>query len=391
MKIVEVTNKTLAQEFIEVNVLINKANSNYIRPLDNEINEIFDIEKNRNFKYGKAIRWILKNDTNELIGRIAAFTNSKYINYGTNFTVGGCGFFDCINEQDAANLLFDTAKNWLIEQGMEAMDGPINFGDRDKWWGLLVDGFNREPIYGMPFNPEFYQQLFENYGFQNYYNQFWYNRNPKDSLSEKMAERHARFEKKPDYSCKHFKKSELEKFANDFVTVYNGAWAQHGEAKEITHSQVVNILKKMKPIMDEKLIWFAYYKNEPIAMWINMPDLNQYFKHFKGKFGWLQKLQLLWLQKMNKTTKFMGHSFGVIPKYQALGIDSYLIFEGSKQFRTSTTYEEVELGWAGDWNPRMVNIYKGIGGKQSRRLVTYRYIFNDKYPFERHPEMNYKS
>ena len=172
MKIVEVTNKTLAQEFIEVNVLMNKANSNYIRPLDNEINEIFDIEKNRNFKYGKAIRWILKNDTNELIGRIAAFTNSKYINYGTTFTVGGCGFFDCINEQDAANLLFDTAKNWLIEQGMEAMDGPINFGDRDKWWGLLVDGFNREPIYGMPFNPEFYQQLFENYGFQNYYNQF---------------------------------------------------------------------------------------------------------------------------------------------------------------------------------------------------------------------------
>lgn len=391
MKVIEVTNKELAQEFIEVNVLMNKANANYIRTLDNEIDEIFDVEKNRNFKYGKATRWVLKNEKNNLIGRIAAFTNSKYINYGTDFNVGGCGLFECINNQEAANKLFNTAKKWLIDEGMEAMDGPINFGDRDKWWGLLVEGFEKEPIYGMPFNPEFYQQLFENYGFQNYYNQFWYNRNPKDPLSDKITERHARFTKKPDYYCKHFKKNELAKFAQDFVTVYNAAWAQHGEAKEISHSQVVNILKKMKPIMDEKLIWFAYYKNEPIAMWINLPDLNQYFKHFNGKFGWLQKLQLLWMQKMNKATKFMGHSFGVVPKYQALGIDSYLIFEGSKQFRTTSTYEEIEMGWAADWNPKMVNIYKSIGGKQSRRMVTYRYIFDDKYPFERHPEMNYKN
>lgn len=391
MNLVEVDNKNLAQEFIQVNVLLNQQNPNYIRPLDNEINDLFDSTKNRAFKYGTAKRWILKNNNNELIGRIAAFTNAKYINYGTNFNVGAVGLFDCIDNQEAANLLFNEAKNWLKSQGAEAMDGPINFGDRDKWWGLLVEGFDDEPIYGMPFNPNYYQKLFENYGFQNYYNQYWYKRRVLDPLSDKFIERHAKFVKKQGYSCSHFKKSELSKFAKDFVTVYNGAWAQHGEAKEITLPQVEKILNTMKPIMDEKLIWFAYYKNEAIAMWVNLPDLNQYFKHFNGKFGWFQKLQLVWMQKFNRSRKFIGHSFGVIPKFQALGIDSYLILEGSIELREKNTYDFIEMGWAGDWNPKMINIYKSIGGNQSRRMITYRYIFENKYPFERHPEMNYKN
>ena len=106
-----------------------------------------------------------------MIGRIAAFTHLKYINNGTEFATGGAGFFDCINDHASANKLFDVAKEWLQNKGMEAMDGPINFGDRDKWWGLMVEGFDKAPIYGMPFNPSYYEKLFEGYGFKNYYNQ----------------------------------------------------------------------------------------------------------------------------------------------------------------------------------------------------------------------------
>ena len=143
MKIIEVNNPKLQKEFIEVNVIINKNTPNYIRPLDTEIDDIFDKEKNKNYKNGITNRWILKDNSNNLIGRIAAFTNSKYINKGTDFATGGIGFFDCIDNQDAANLLFNTAQNWLQQKGMEAMDGPINFGDRDKYWGLLVEGFDK--------------------------------------------------------------------------------------------------------------------------------------------------------------------------------------------------------------------------------------------------------
>src|SRR6476646_7511897 len=174
MQIIEVNNASTAKDFMKVNVLMNKHNPNYIRPLDHEIDDVFDASKNKHLRHGEIKRWILKNENEELLGRVAAFTNSKYVNKGTEFPTGGVGFFDCINDQSAANKLFDTAKEWLQSKGMEAMDGPINLGDRDKWWGLLVEGFDIEPIYGMSFNPDYYEKLFFGYGFENYYNQYYY-------------------------------------------------------------------------------------------------------------------------------------------------------------------------------------------------------------------------
>ena len=377
--------------FLEVNAKMNANNPNYIRPLNHEVEAVFNPKKNKLFKYGTIQRWILQDDNGETIGRIAAFTNKKYVNKGTDFPTGGIGFFDCINDQQAANLLFDTAKNWLIAQGMEAIDGPINFGDRDKWWGLLVEGFDNEPVYGLSFNPPYYRQLFEGYGFQDYYNQFYYAMKVDDPLPARFAERHEKFKAKKGYEARHANLNELEKYAADFASVYNQAWAQHGEAKEITKEQVLKLFNSMKPIMDPRAIWFAYYNEEPIAMFINIPDVNQYFKHFNGKFGWKEKLHLLWMKRRGACKRLTGLAFGVIPKYQALGIDSFLIYESALLIQGKGWYHTYEMGWAGDWNPKMINIYKSLGASQSRRLITYRYIFDtQKHPFERHPVMEYK-
>jgi hypothetical protein len=389
MNIIEVTNTSTEKDFIKIGVLMNEHNPAYIRPLDNEINDVFNSSKNKNFKYGEAKRWILKDDTGKLLGRIAAFTNNKYINKGTEFATGGAGFFECVNDQVAANLLFDTAKIWLQSKGMEAMDGPINFGDRDKWWGLLVEGFDDEPVYGMPFNPPYYEALFDAYGFKNYYNQYWYKMVVDEPLPPRFQERFAKFAAKPGYEARHVSLKELDKYANDFATVYNAAWAQHGEAKEVTKEQIIKLFNTMKPIMDERVVWFAYYKEEPIAMFINIPDVNQYFKHFNGSLNLINKLRLLYMKKTGKCKKLTGLAFGVVPKYQALGIDSFLIQSCGNLIQNKGWYENYEMGWAGDWNPRMVNIYKSLGGHQNRRMVTYRYIFDNKHEFERHPVMEY--
>ena len=367
MQLVEVADQKTEKDFLEVNALMNRHNPAYIRALDNEVKDDFDPAKNKNYKYGKTKRWIVKDGNGNLTGRIAAFTNSKYINKGTDFPVGGIGFFDCIDDQETANALFDTAKEWLQSEGMEAMDGPINFGDRDKWWGLMVEGFDSEPMYGMSFNPKYYEALFTNYGFRNYYNQYYYYMNIDDPLPPRFPERHAKFKAKAGYEARHVKLSNLKKHAEEFATVYNAAWAQHGEAKEITSEQVMKLFSKMKPIMDERTVWFAYYKEEPIAMFINIPDLNQYFKHFNGKLGLLQKLRLLWMKKTGYNKRLTGLAFGVVPKYQALGIDSFMIYECALLLQGKGWYTQYEMGWAGDWNPKMINIYKSLGGSQSRK------------------------
>ena len=391
MQLIEVTNASTEKAFLEINYTLNKHNPAYIRPLDNEVRDYFNPKFNKHFKDGDAIRWILNDDNGKTIGRIAAFVSERYICKGTDFNVGTVGFFDCINNQEAANLLFDTAKTWLQAQGAEAMDGPVNFGDRDKWWGLLVEGFNKPPVYGMAFNPDYYQGLIEGYGFKNYYNQYFYTMEVDAPFSDKILERHAKFKSKPEYSARHVDLKNIEKYASDFATVYNTAWAQHGEAKEVTKEDIVRLFNQMKPVMDERIVWFAYYKEDPIAMFINIPDLNEYFKNFNGKLGIIEKIRLMWMKKTGYCKKATGLAFGVVPKFQALGIDSFIIQEVALLIQGKGWYNEYEMGWAGDWNPRMINIYKNLNGIQSRHLITYRYIFDeDIHPFERHPVMDYK-
>lgn len=385
MKIFEVTTRQSARDFLTVNVEINKTNKNYIRPLDKDINEVFDPKKNKTFRYGECRRWILKNDEGKFFGRIAAFVNKKYKNKGDDVTVGGIGFFDCINRQDAANLLLDTAKRWLQEKGMEAMDGPINFGERDRWWGLLIEGF-QEPLYCMNYNPPYYQELFENYGFQVFFKQVCFGLDAKKKVNQKLYERHKIYANNPAFKAMHGKKNNLEKLAEDFTTVYNKAWAGHGGLKEVRKEQILLVYKKMRPIMDEKIIWFAYHNNEPIAMFINIPDLNQYFKYLNGQFTLFHKLKFWWLQKTKANKKFVGIVFGVVPEFQGKGIDAFMIVEAAKIVQPQTAYTEYEMQWIGDFNPKMLNVAQSVGDTfTTRRLATYRYLFDRTKEFKRHP------
>lgn len=396
MQLIEVTSPRLAKEFIAVNVALNKDNPAYIRPLDKDVNEVFDEKKNKTFRQGEAARWVLKNDAGKLIGRIAAFTNKKYKNKGDDVPVGGVGFFDCINNQEAADMLLDVAKHWLMQRGMEAMDGPINFGERDRWWGLVVKGHELQPMYCMNFNPPYYQQLLENYGFRNFFNQICFGMKASSRLQQKFYDRHAECAKDPLFSSAHIKKNQLDKFAKDFTVVYNKAWAGHGGLKQLEEKVVRKMFQSMKPVLDERINWFIYYHNEPIGMWINLPDLNQWFKYLNGKFSLWHKLKFLWIKATKKNKKFTGLVFGIVPEFQGRGADSYVIVEGCRLIQNlkiengnyelgTPIYEDYEMQWIGEFNPKMVNVAEAIAGNRSRILTTYRYLFDRTKEFKPHP------
>ncbi len=387
MQLIPINTPAQSADFIKVAVELYKNDPNWIRPLNKDIHDVFDKNKNKTFRFGEIERWLLKDESGKLIGRIAAFINKKYKNKGDEVPAGGFGFFECIDNQDAANLLLDTAKNWLASKGMECMDGPINFGERDRWWGLVTQGFF-EPLYCMNYNPPYYVKLLEHYGFQAFYHQICFGMIPQAPIVAKVWERHALIEKMGGFTSSMIQKNKLEKYAKDFSIVYNKAWAGHGGLKQIELKQVLLMFKKMKPVMDEKIIWFAYYKEEPVAMFINLPDLNQWFKHLKGKFGLLQKLKFLWLKRFQPNDKFVGLVFGVVPEWQGKGVDSYIIAEAAKviQRKKKPYYEKYEMQWIGDFNPKMLNIADNIGEThRSRVLSTYRFLFDPNREFKRHP------
>ena len=386
MQIIPVNNIYTATAFLQLPLSIYKNDPNWIRPLDKDIAEVFDENKNKAFRNGKLQRWILNAENGTTIGRIAAFTNTKYKNKGDDISVGCIGFFECIEDTTTANLLLDTAKSWLQGQGMHAMDGPVNFGERDKWWGLVTKGF-MQPLYGMNYNPPYYVKIFEEYGFKIFFEQVCFSMKSKEPLEKKIWERHNEVAKDSKFSSDHLHKNELKKYAKDFATVYNKAWAGHGGLKQMAEAQVIIMFNKMKPIMDEKIIWFAYYDNEPVAMFINLPDLNQWFKYLNGKFGLLQKIKFLWVKQFTKNKKFNGLVFGVVPEWQGKGVDGYIIAEAAKYIQSKECpYEDYEMQWIGDFNPKMLNVAASLGKvERSRNLCTYRYLFDRNKEFVRHP------
>ncbi|QOW10793.1 hypothetical protein Q73A0000_10610 [Kaistella flava (ex Peng et al. 2021)] len=379
MKVINVVSKESVSEFLNFPKLLFNKDENYIRPLDQDIENVFDSKKNKFFKLGECERFLFKNDEGKTVGKIAVFINKKY---KQDQPTGGIGFFDCVDNQEAANFIFDFAKDWLQQKGMEAMDGPINFGERDKFWGLLIEGFS-EPLYAMNYNPPYYKSLFENYGFQIYFNQLCFGRKIHDPVARNFLEMHQRISRNENITAKPLQLKSLEKFARDFTSVYNQAWASHGEGKQLTELQTLKMFKTLKPVINEHISWFVYENEKPIAMWMNIPDLNQWIKFFNGKFGILYKLLFLIIKKFSKNKKMVGLVFGIIPEWQRKGIDGFMIWEGTRHFQKTTDFEDYEMQWIGDFNPKMIRIAENLETKVTRKLATYRYLFDETKEFKR--------
>ncbi len=383
MQIIEVKDKQTKKAFHKVAYEIYKGDTNWVPPLEAMIDSAFDPEKNAFYKNGDGTRWILKNDDGQLIGRIGAFINGNKA-YTFQQPTGGCGFFECVNDQKAADLLFDTAKNWLSERGMQAMDGPVNFGENLINWGLLVEGYVQQG-FGMPYNKPYYIELFENYGFQIYFKQYSYHLNHKDPFPERFWKIAEWVAKKPNLRFEHVKFDNLEKYIRDFVTIYDQAWANFDNHQTVDLDDIRGMVKMAKLIADEEFIWFVYNNDEPVLFFCMIPDWNQILKKLNGKANLWSILKFMWYKKMHTMTRTRILIMGVVPKYQGTGLESAVFWHMDNVMKRKLWINQVELSWVGDFNPKMMAMYISVGGVHAKTHYTMRYLFDRTAPFERAP------
>ncbi|GJM28514.1 MAG: hypothetical protein DHS20C17_11490 [Cyclobacteriaceae bacterium] len=385
MQLLAVNTPHTQKEFLELPIRLYKDDKYWIRPLDKDIENVFDPKTNKTFRKGSLERWIVVDGKGETVGRVAAFVNEKSKNKGNDQPTGGMGFFESINDQQVAFTLFDACKHWLEQKGLEAMDGPINFGDRDKWWGLLVDGFEIEPNYLQHYNFPYYQDLFEAYGFKTYFKQFTYGRKTRDPLSPKLAAKAEKLNRDKAYSFRYMRLKELEKYTEDFRIIYNQAWGGHG-VPDMTRAQARSIIRQLKPIIDEKIVWFGYYNQDPIAFFIMLPEVNQIFKYLNGKLDLLGKLKFVWHKWRKTCNKMFGLVFGIVPAHQGKGVEGSLIMAARQMVQDDYhRYEDFEMNWIGDFNPKMLRVADQVGGHIAKTHITYRKLFDETKEFKRHP------
>lgn len=384
MKIREVNDRKTRKAFLRVPAVIYRDDPVYVRPLDREIESIFDPARNVYFKHGEAARWVLRDERGRLTGRVAAFIDRNTANRYDQPT-GGMGFFECINSLEAASLLFDTAKAWLEQRGMEAMDGPVNFGETDKYWGLLVEGFTH-PSYEIAYNLPYYRELFEDYGFRTYFKQEGFHLDVTKPLPPKFREIAGWISRKPGYTFEHFRWKEIDRHMRDFARVFNETWITFKENfHPLEESYIKKTLQKARAIIDEEFIWIAYHNGRPIAIYLMYPDVNMILKHLDGRLTLPAMLRFLCLKKRKTMTRARGVLMGVVPEFQGRGVEAGIIMKLVEAFARKPHYTEIEFSWVGDFNPKMRKIFISVGCVPVKHYITYRYLFDRNAEFKRYP------
>jgi GNAT superfamily N-acetyltransferase len=374
MHLSEVSSQQDIRNFHKVPHIVYKDDPDWICPLEIEIESIFNPSKNKYFAHGEAVRWVLKDKNGNLIGRVAAFINKKKA-YTFEQATGGMGFFECVNDQKAADALFEVSRKWLSDRGMDAMDGPVNFGENDSWWGLHVEG-SSPPGYGMHYHPSYYRRLFEDYGFYPYFEQVTNHLDITKPFPDRFWKIAEWTVGRPGLVFRHFSFKDQEKFLADFKAIYDEAWQFHDNFAPINIDDLRFKLEGNKAVIIEEFIWYAYHEEKPIGLFVMFPDVNPLLRSFSGKLHLINKIRLLWKLKRRQIKRARVVALGVVPQFQRYGIESAFFWHLERVMRKYQEYNEIEISWVGDFNPKMQSLLAATNAEFAKKHITYRKLFS---------------
>lgn len=343
----------------------------FVHYIENDVEEVFTPEKNKLFAKGWVVqRWVAY-ENGRGVGRIASFCRVLERNSEGEITKadkGGIGFFDCIDNTDIFNQLFDCAENWLYEKGVDQIQAPVNFGDRDSFWGLRIEGTTL-PSYRENYHPTHYRQWFISRGYEVEIEQFTYDITEEKFNFERFSKIAERVTGSGKYTFEFLDYSQLDKFTSDFVQIYNKAWSFHEDFEPLTNEALLKRFTAIKPAMPAKFAVFAYDSGEPIGLFVSILELNLLFKRFKGKLGIWQKIQFMLQRSIIRKAK--GIVFGIVPSHHNMGIETGLIMKFHEGLKSMNRVDSMELSWIGDFNPKMISMLQSLGAYKTKTHHTF--------------------
>ncbi len=306
---------------------IYKNDPYWVPPLFMEKKRILDKTKNPFFKRAD-MEMFLAEKNGETVGRIAAIRNDVH-NEVHNENIGFFGFFESVNDQEVADKLFETAEKWCKDQGLDAIRGPANPSSNDEY-ALLIEGFDDSPRLMMTYNPKYYMDLIDNYGFKKIKDLYaWKIENDKIMKSEKLL-RVAEIARKRSgikirtVDMKNFKRElEIVKY------IYNKAWAPNWGFIPMTDEEIDALASDLKPLIEPSIVLFGEIDGKPVGFALVMLDYNQIFKEMNGHLFPFNFIKLYTKRKQIKWARII--TLGIIPEYQKRGLDAVFYYEIAKR------------------------------------------------------------
>jgi GNAT superfamily N-acetyltransferase len=333
----------------------------WVPPLMMDRKKIMDREKNPFYKHADAEFFLAERD-GMVVGRIAAIVNHNHIKEH-NEKVGFFGFFECMNDQQVANALLDTAKKYLQEHGMTAMRGPANPSVNDEI-GLLVDGFDFSPTVMMTYNPPYYLELLEKYGLTKIKDLYAYDLSQEKIYTERFERANELVRKRANIQLRPIDMKHFDEELVRVKEVYNKAWSKNWGAVPMTNEEMDALAEDLKMIIVPELVIFAESAGKTIGFAIAIPDINQALKY--NKKGYMLTGLYHLLTKKKKIDKVRVMVLGVIPEYLNSGAGGVLFYETAKVAKR-LGYKYGEASWVLEDNERMTKSAEAMLGVINRR------------------------
>ena len=369
INIVEVQSNKDLLKFIKFPFKLYKDNSSWVAPLISDQKTFFNPAKNPYFKHSEVQLFLAYKD-NEIVGRISAQTNTNH-NKIHKDKIGFFGFFECIDDQEVANSLFDAAKEWIKTKGMDTMRGPASFSVNDEC-GLLINAFDKSPIVMMTYNPEYYIKLFENCGFEKSMDLLAYNAEVKPP-PERLKKLSDKIENRGHFTVRNLKTKNKKKLREDIekiFIIYETAWSDNWGYVPMSADEFDLLVDSLLPIILPELIFIAEIDGEAVGLSVTLPDYNYVLKKMKGRMlplGWLK-----FLLNKNKIPGVRVVIMGVLDEYKGRGIDVVMYCKTHEVAQDhKIPFKEAEFSWILESNTMMNKIAATLDAKVYKTYRMY--------------------
>jgi len=363
-------------QFIKLPWKIYKNDPLWVPPL------LFDLKKQLNkkinpfFKQAEVKYWIALDSNNECVGRIAAIVNHQHNHY-YNDKIGFFGYFECINDETVSAALLSTAHAWLWEQGMSTVRGPVNLSLANEC-GLLIEGYERSPILQMNYNPRYYLQLLENFGYAKEHDLLAFYIADDILKDEKIMQRLERLSnivaQKEKISFRYFNTKDFKNEIKKIRLLYNNYMSDNWGFLPMEEDEVDFIGQLLKPVLIKELAIFAEADGRAVGFSLSLPDLNQVLKRMNGKlfpFGIFK-----FLLYKNKITDIRVMLMGINKPFRRKGLEAVFyyqtIIQGAKRKFTGA-----ELSWVSEDNQILIQELENLNAKLYKRYRIFRNELNE--------------
>jgi len=365
--VIAVQSREEMQAFIDLPWTVYQADANWIPPIKAHLARLLNPGEHPFWRQARRELFLARRGR-QVVGRIAALVDEGYRRYQGE-KMGGWGFFECLQDPEAAGALFVQAESWARRQGAEFLRGPLN-PSLNYEAGLLVQGFEARPTLMMTYNPPYYLDLVRFSGF----------RKEKDLLAYHFSLEHEppawtydvgrRLLEKEAVTIRRMEPKRFEEEVRLLTDIYNDSWAHNWGFSPITLEESREMVRELLPVAEPDLAFFILHRNEPVGVCIIIPDLNPLLRRFNGKLGLsaLIKRHLYW----KEITGLRGLIFGVKEQYRQMGLPLAAFYHLLAVVERNPQYRYVELGWNLEDNDAINRLYEEGGLRPSKRYRLYR-------------------